>query len=135
MKFAKVTLQCLGCKSPLPQGEAALCHNCKSREVEVYYGKVQASVAFEREFARLWTQCQRCQATGAPSTPPFPFAARRSCCSHLPFTPSFRPRQGDMHKDVLCTSRDCPIFYKRKKVQKDLKSAQETLSRFDATAW
>jgi len=40
-----------------------------------------------------------------------------------------------MHKDVLCTSRDCPIFYKRKKVQKDLKSAQETLSRFDATAW
>ena len=28
--------------------------------------------------------------------------------------------QGSLHADVLCTSRDCPIFYQRKKVQKDL---------------
>jgi DNA polymerase delta subunit 1 len=102
MSFAKITPKCLGCKSSLPDGEAALCHNCKSKEVEVYFGKMQATVEFERLFARLWTQCQRCQ--------------------------------GDMHKDVLCTSRDCPIFYKRKKVQKDLSAARETLSRFGDTA-
>ena len=24
--------------------------------------------------------------------------------------------QGSLHQDVLCTSRDCPIFYRRKKV-------------------
>ena len=24
--------------------------------------------------------------------------------------------QGSLHQDVLCTSKDCPIFYRRKKV-------------------
>eukprot|EP00735_Rhodelphis_limneticus_P013517 TRINITY_DN728_c0_g1::TRINITY_DN728_c0_g1_i1::g.18399::m.18399 TRINITY_DN728_c0_g1::TRINITY_DN728_c0_g1_i1::g.18399 ORF type:complete len:1039 (+),score=291.88,sp/Q9LVN7/DPOD1_ARATH/55.83/0.0,DNA_pol_B/PF00136.16/2.8e-136,DNA_pol_B_exo1/PF03104.14/1.3e-77,zf-C4pol/PF14260.1/1.3e-23,DNA_pol_B_2/PF03175.8/7.1,DNA_pol_B_2/PF03175.8/0.28,DNA_pol_B_2/PF03175.8/2e+02,DNA_pol_A_exo1/PF01612.15/3.9e+03,DNA_pol_A_exo1/PF01612.15/0.11,RNase_H_2/PF13482.1/0.28,zf-RING-like/PF08746.6/4e+03,zf-RING-like/PF08 len=41
--------------------------------------------------------------------------------------------QGSLHQDVLCTSRDCPIFYRRKKVQKDLHLAQETLDRFDSS--
>ena len=39
--------------------------------------------------------------------------------------------QGSLHQEVLCTSRDCPIFYRRKKVQKDLNEAQELLERFD----
>jgi DNA polymerase delta subunit 1 len=61
--------------------------------------------------------------------------------------------QCSMHQDVLCTSRDCPIFYRcapaclprcgvsrapymsrrahsRKKVQKDLVEAEATLERF-----
>ncbi|KAL1529097.1 hypothetical protein AB1Y20_000057 [Prymnesium parvum] len=98
MKFAKVSLQCLGCKTILKGEEKALCHNCKSKEVEIYYSKLSNVQDCEQLFSRLWTQCQRCQ--------------------------------GDLHKDVLCTSRDCPIFYKRKKVQKELKDASETLLRF-----
>ena len=43
--------------------------------------------------------------------------------------------QGSLHMDVLCTSRDCPIFYRRKKVQKDLNEAMGQLDRFDATSW
>jgi len=39
--------------------------------------------------------------------------------------------QGSLHQDVLCTNRDCPIFYKRKKVQKDITEAQTTIDRFD----
>ena len=39
--------------------------------------------------------------------------------------------QGSLHQDVLCTNRDCPIFYKRKKVQKDIQEAQTTIDRFD----
>ena len=39
--------------------------------------------------------------------------------------------QGSLHQDVLCTSRDCPIFYRRKKVQKDLTEATAQLRRFD----
>jgi DNA polymerase delta subunit 1 len=39
--------------------------------------------------------------------------------------------QGSLHQDVLCTSRDCPIFYMRKKVQKDLKDVTDELARFD----
>ncbi|XP_035253647.1 DNA polymerase delta catalytic subunit isoform X1 [Anguilla anguilla] len=38
--------------------------------------------------------------------------------------------QGSLHEAVLCTSRDCPIFYMRKKVQKDLEDQQKLVSRF-----
>jgi DNA polymerase delta subunit 1 len=40
--------------------------------------------------------------------------------------------QGSFHQDVICSNRDCPIFYKRKKVHIDLLAAQEALDRF---AW
>lgn len=39
--------------------------------------------------------------------------------------------QGSMHQDVLCASRDCPIFYRRKKVQKDICMVNESLARFE----
>jgi DNA polymerase delta subunit 1 len=39
--------------------------------------------------------------------------------------------QGSLHQDVLCRSRDCPIFYRRMKVQKELGEAQNTLQRFE----
>ncbi len=35
-----------------------------------------------------------------------------------------------LHQDVICTSRDCPVFYTRKKVQKDLREQQAMLDRF-----
>ena len=38
--------------------------------------------------------------------------------------------QGSLHQDVLCTSRDCPIFYRRKRVAKELAEAHATLARF-----
>ncbi|XP_056144601.1 DNA polymerase delta catalytic subunit [Lampris incognitus] len=38
--------------------------------------------------------------------------------------------QGSLHEDVLCTSRDCPIFYMRKKVQKDLDDQAKLMARF-----
>ena len=38
--------------------------------------------------------------------------------------------QGSFHQDVICTNRDCPIYYKRKKVQIDLQAAQEALDKF-----
>ncbi|TMW55420.1 hypothetical protein Poli38472_013311 [Pythium oligandrum] len=43
--------------------------------------------------------------------------------------------QGSLHQDVLCSSRDCPIFYKRIKVQKDLGEAQSSLERFPSVEW
>ena len=38
--------------------------------------------------------------------------------------------QGSLQQDVLCTSRDCPIFYRRTKARKDLHEAHATLARF-----
>jgi DNA polymerase delta subunit 1 len=40
--------------------------------------------------------------------------------------------QGSFHQEVICTNRDCPIFYKRKKTQIDLQATQTALDRF---AW
>ena len=37
---------------------------------------------------------------------------------------------GSLHEEVLCTSRDCPIFYMRKKVQMDLQEQQKLMDRF-----
>lgn len=38
--------------------------------------------------------------------------------------------QGSLHQDVLCTSRDCPIFYRRKKAQKEMAGAKTQLDRW-----
>lgn len=43
--------------------------------------------------------------------------------------------QGSLHEDVLCTSRDCPIFYMRKKVQKDLADHDKLMERFGNPIW
>ncbi len=38
--------------------------------------------------------------------------------------------QGSLTQQVLCSNRDCPIFYKRTKVRKDLQEAQKLLQQF-----
>ncbi|XP_059477821.1 DNA polymerase delta catalytic subunit [Neocloeon triangulifer] len=38
--------------------------------------------------------------------------------------------QGSLHEEVICTSRDCPIFYMRKKVQMDLGNQWKTVQKF-----
>ncbi|XP_033225381.1 DNA polymerase delta catalytic subunit isoform X2 [Belonocnema kinseyi] len=43
--------------------------------------------------------------------------------------------QGSLHQEVLCTSRDCPIFYMRKKVQMDLDSQMKRIDRFGVPEW
>lgn len=60
-----------------------------------------------------------------------------SCTTHLPtqhptgqLWSQCQRCQGSLHQDVLCTSRDCPIFYRRKKVAKELDEAHATLARF-----
>ncbi|CEQ42183.1 SPOSA6832_03981 [Sporobolomyces salmonicolor] len=101
MKFAVKTVTCLGCKTPLKPNSLnqAVCANCRPRTAELHAKQVAIASASETAFARLWTQCQRCQ--------------------------------GSLHQDVLCTSKDCPIFYMRKKAQKEAVDAGAALDRFD----
>jgi DNA polymerase delta subunit 1 len=42
--------------------------------------------------------------------------------------------QGSLHQEVLCTAKDCPIFYRRRKAHKDLLETQKQLERF-STSW
>lgn len=101
MKFARVTLTCLGCRTTLTSadGSSALCVTCKPQEVAHYTAFLQRRNQLECLFSRVWTQCQRCQ--------------------------------GSVIQDVICNSRDCPVFYMRKKVIKDLEDSQKKLDRFD----
>lgn len=101
MRFAKVRLSCVGCRAGITDEKqsTALCTHCLAKESEHLQKALNSVNDLEKDFNRLWTQCQRCQ--------------------------------GSLHQDVLCTSRDCPIFYRRKKVQKDLLEAETTLKRFD----
>ena len=43
--------------------------------------------------------------------------------------------QGNLHEDVICTNQDCPIFYMRKKVQKDLQEQDKLIKRFGNLSW
>ncbi|KAF7193604.1 DNA polymerase delta catalytic subunit [Pseudocercospora fuligena] len=108
MKFAKKTETCLGCKKPLTSKEeqgGAVGEECRPRFGELYQRSLTKTAELEVRFARLWTQCQRCQ--------------------------------GSMHNEVICSSRDCPIFYMRMKAKKDVEDAGKELVRFDrdATLW
>ncbi|KAK7075072.1 DNA polymerase delta catalytic subunit [Halocaridina rubra] len=43
--------------------------------------------------------------------------------------------QGSVHEEVICTSRDCPIFYMRKKVQIELNDQDKIIQRFGEPVW
>jgi len=43
--------------------------------------------------------------------------------------------QGSFHQEVLCTAADCPIFYMRTKVKKELVETRSTLEKFDDLTW
>ena len=103
--FTKKRATCIGCKVPLPPGQddQAVCQHCKEKESAIYQKQINTFAAMEEKFARLWTQCQRCQ--------------------------------GSRHEEVLCTSRDCPIFYMRKKIQIELSDQDKVLQRFGAPNW
>jgi len=103
MKFAVKTMTCMGCKTPLKgkYAQGAVCQDCLPRLPELLQKQLSTVAEVEVKFARLWTQCQRCQ--------------------------------GSLHQDVICTSKDCPIFYMRKKAQKDMGDTMTSLDRFDIT--
>lgn len=96
MKFVKIQLQCISCRSVIKEG--ALCDNCKDKAPEVYGKIIAKRNHYEAIYSQVWTQCQQCQ--------------------------------GSLNQEVICSSRDCPVFYMRKKVQKDLREQQVLLDRF-----
>lgn len=43
--------------------------------------------------------------------------------------------QGSLHQEVLCSNKDCPIFYMRKKAQKDVHQQVLEIQKWDETVW
>jgi len=97
-KFAVVKKTCLGCKNVLANDAEVLCERCQTKKKQIYIERKQEMSVYEKNYADLWVQCQRCQ--------------------------------GSLHEDILCSSRDCPIFYRRVKAKKNLEENREVLERF-----
>lgn len=106
MKFAKVRAQCVGCRAAL---DGASSGAGGSGALCAHCAPREADI-----FQKSLTTVNELQDT---------FGRLWTQCQRC---------QGSLHQDVLCTSRDCPIFYRRKKVQKDLQEAEDVLGKF---AW
>ena len=110
MRFAKVRLACLGCRAPLPPDSTDLCEHCRPKvrpACMAFHGMTWCPAAIARmppiQEAEIYTR-------GLASVNELEgsFSQLWTQCQRC---------QGSLHQDVLCTSRDCPIFYRRKKVQ------------------
>lgn len=108
MKFAKKTATCMGCKKPMTS-------------------------AIERDGA----VCENCR-------PRFSELYQKTLSKVSDLEVRFarlwtqcQSCQGSMHNEVICSSRDCPIFYMRMKAKKDVEDVGKELVRFDhdAVVW
>ena len=43
--------------------------------------------------------------------------------------------QGSLHEEVLCSNRDCPIFYMRQKIRMELDTQEKRVQRFGLPTW
>jgi len=119
MKFAVKTQTCLGCKTPLPKGISlpSFCHgmkafltNCVGVNDAVCPNCIpRAGELYQKQLVTINDLEMR-------------FSRLWTQCQRC---------QGSLHQDVICTSSDCPIYYRRIKAQKDLATQAPTLERFD----
>ncbi|KPM41323.1 DNA polymerase delta catalytic subunit [Neonectria ditissima] len=103
MKFAKKTQTCMGCKKPLTGKDEKEGAVCADCAPRV--GEL-----YKRTLDRVSDLEVR-------------FGRLWTQCQRC---------QGSMHCEVICSSKDCPIFYMRMKAKKDLEDAGQELTRFDA---
>ncbi|KAJ1329725.1 DNA polymerase delta subunit 1 [Microdochium nivale] len=102
MKFAKKTMTCMGCKKPLVGKEESAGAVCESCGPRV--GEL-----YKKTLDKVSDLEVR-------------FGRLWTQCQRC---------QGSMHGEVICSSKDCPIFYMRMKAKKDVEDADKELKRFD----
>ncbi|KAJ5046790.1 uncharacterized protein L3040_004016 [Drepanopeziza brunnea f. sp. 'multigermtubi'] len=108
MKFAKKTFTCMGCKKPLVGKDEVGGAVCSNCAPRV--GEL-----YQKTLSKVSDLEVR-------------FGRLWTQCQRC---------QGSMHCEVICSSKDCPIFYMRMKAKKDVEDAGKELVRFDrdAAAW
>ncbi|EXF75235.1 DNA polymerase family B [Colletotrichum fioriniae PJ7] len=102
MKFAKKTQTCMGCKKPLRGKEESAGAVCSDCAPRV--GELYKKTLDKTSDLEVR------------------FGRLWTQCQRC---------QGSMHCEVICSSKDCPIFYMRMKAKKDLEDAGKELKRFD----
>lgn len=98
--FTQKKETCLGCKSVLPKGY--------ENEAVCSYCKPKEANIYQQELCHHRMLEDR-------------FSELFTECQRC---------QGSLHEEILCTSRDCPIFYIRKKVQMELVNTKTKIERF-----
>lgn len=110
-KFIVTKLTCLNCKTVINSG--AVCKNCKHKAREIFLER-RLEVNY---YERLYSGNQYLNI----------FIDLWTQCQRC---------QGSLIQDVICQNKDCPIFYKRIKIQKELKECSDKLARFnDKSDW
>ncbi|VDN05380.1 unnamed protein product [Thelazia callipaeda] len=119
-QFFQKTERCLSCKSSLPKGvRDATCAHCKPDEGKVYITHVSHfSVVFVLGILRLQLTLM--------NTIENRFARLWTECQNC---------AGTTNEEILCSARDCPIFYMREKVRYDLAEQMQSLQRFYLSTW
>ncbi|KDN38570.1 hypothetical protein K437DRAFT_259358 [Tilletiaria anomala UBC 951] len=105
MKFAVRTAQCLGCRTPLHKNMGTF-PVCNNCLPRI-------NEIYHDKMAKA-------------SSLEVEFARLWTCCQRC---------QGSLAQDVICSNKDCPIFFKRKRAQKDCEEAVKVLERFDVRSW
>lgn len=108
MRFAKRTQTCMGCKKPLVSNEEMTGAVCENC-------RPRMGELYQKTLHKVSDLEVR-------------FSRLWTQCQRC---------QGSMHCEVICSSKDCPIFYMRMKAKKDVVDAGKELTRFDhdAGAW
>ena len=101
-KFAKKTLTCMGCKKPLTSKDEATGAVCSNCRPRI--GEL-----YEKTLQKVSDLQVR-------------FGRLWTQCQRC---------QGSVHCEVICSSKDCPIFYMRMKTKKDVEDVGKELRRFD----
>ncbi|KAF3171679.1 DNA-directed DNA polymerase delta [Orbilia oligospora] len=108
MKFAKKTQTCMGCKTPLTRKDEAGGAVCHSCQG-------RSAELYQKTLSKVSDLEVR-------------FGRLWTQCQRC---------QGSLHCEVICSSRDCPIFYMRMKAKKEVEEMGKELKRFDygLSAW
>lgn len=105
MKFTKKTQTCMGCKKPLVTAAEKSGAVCENCRPRIGELYTKTLTKVSELEVRFGRLWTQCQ----------------RC-------------QGSLHCEVICSSKDCPIFYMRMKAKKDVEDAGKELSRFDFDA-
>ncbi len=105
MKFTVKAALCLGCKNPVPSSR----------------GNFPVCDACLPRINDIYHE--RLSKSSALEVE---FARLWTCCQRC---------QGSLAQDVICTNKDCPIFFKRKRAQKDCEDSVQIIERFDQHTW
>lgn len=124
MKFAVKTVTCMGCKTPLRPNNSV-------KSTLLFYTKVITPILIFLDGA----VCNNCRPRLGELYQKQVMSASDLQVRFSRLGTQCQRCQGSLHQDVLCSSRDCPIFYMRKKAQKDVEDGNAVLERFEGEIW